>query len=175
MSTSKYVEKLGQLKEGSLSLLRWEAGQGLDHSLTGSDLFTGLWWPLRQQSQFAPRRRVAWLVAKLHAVVPLAQQEKNTLPLQLGRIYRGLDDKKKPSFQQRFDALLSLPLEQLEPALQWALREISAANGPAAGLDWVQLIDDLSRWERENTRLQWARVFLGEAKQPTIPKESNHE
>ena len=50
-STEQYIVNLTQLKEGSLGLLRTHAGRRLDHSLEAFDLFTGLWWPLRQKSQ----------------------------------------------------------------------------------------------------------------------------
>ena len=52
-----------------------------------------------------------------------------------------------------------LPLEQIEPALQWALGQIV----PTAGrVDWVTLTNDLWRWEHESTRLKWAEQFLGD-------------
>ena len=84
-ATEQYVEVLTRLKSGELGLLRTHAGQGLDESVEGFDLFAGLWWPLRAQTQRAPRREVAWLVAKLYAFQPLEHSPGETLARQLGR------------------------------------------------------------------------------------------
>jgi hypothetical protein len=52
---------------------------------------------------------------------------------------------------------LTLPIENIEPALQWALDLVSSQH---LKLDWVELTDDLSFWERESKRLKWAEEFL---------------
>lgn len=155
--TEQYIETLTRLKTGNLGLLRTHAGQGLDESVDGFDLFAGLWWPLRQRNQRAPRREVAWLIAKLYAYCPIPQLSGETLAQQLRRC----QPNKKPArerFQQRFDRMLVLPLDKIEPALQWAL-DLLAAKGRK--LDWVKLTDDLSIWESESTRLEWAYQFIG--------------
>ena len=58
--------------------------------------------------------------------------------------------------------MLALPLTKIEPALRWAL-DLIAKKG--LKLDWVELTDDLSLWERESTRLKWAEEFLKSAKE----------
>ncbi len=150
--TAQYIRVLSGLKPGDLGLLRTHAGQDIDESVAGFDLFTGLWWPLRERNQAAPRRGVAWLVAKLYAMTPLPQGDGNTLARQLRRCQLRIERQ-----QRQFDQLLQLPLTDLEPHLRWALSLIAAHNMP---LDWVQLTDDLSIWERESTRLRWAKDFL---------------
>ncbi len=155
--TQDFVQTLISLKDGDLGLLRKHAGLPLDESVDGFDLFTGLWWPLREKNERAPRREVAWLVAKLYASSPMPQADRATLASQLGSL-RPDGEHTGRRHQRKFDDLLSLPLNQIEPALQWAVKEI-AANGKS--LDWVRLIDDLSRWERETTRVNWAETFLG--------------
>lgn len=157
MSTQQYIEALTRLKPGELGLLRTHAGQGLDESVQGFDLFTGRWWPLRSQSQFAPRREVAWLIAKLYALSPMPHSAGDTLPRQL-RHCQPNEDTDRERFRQRFDRMLMLPLEDIEPALGWAVGQIAASGNT---LDWVKLTDDLSIWERESTRLKWAEEFLG--------------
>ena len=154
--TARYVQGLARLKAGDLGLLRTHAGRGLDETLYGFDLFTGLWWPLRQASQFAPRREVAWLVAKLYAFRPLGHASGRTLAKCLARL-RPRGEEARKSFDRRFDGLLTLPLREIEPALRWAADQIAQAEG---NLDWVRLTDDLSRWERETTRLGWAEQYL---------------
>ena len=145
-----------RLKSGELGLLRTHAGQGLDESVEGFDLFAGLWWPLRQKNERAPRREVAWLIAKLYAFRPIPQSPGDTLARQLRQCQPNMDPAKK-RFRQRFDRMLTLPIDRIEPALQWALGRIASSIGQ---LDWVRLTDDLSIWERETTRLRWAEQYL---------------
>jgi len=157
-ATEQYIEILTQLKPGDLGLLRTHAGQGLDESVQGFDLFAGLWWPLQNKSQFAPRREVAWLVAKLYAFSPISHSASDTLARQLRRCQP--DEKRSQKrFQQKFDEMLLMPLGKIEPALQWALGQLSDKGKT---LDWVRLTNDLSIWEHEATRLKWAEEFLGD-------------
>jgi len=156
-ATERYVDVLTGLNAGDLGLLRTYAGKGLDESLHGFDLFAGIWWPLRQQNQHAPRREVAWLAAKLYAFRPIPHSRGDTLARQLRQCCPS-EERDRDSYHQRFDQLLGLPLGEIEYSIQWALDRIGSSSLP---LDWVQLIDDLSLWERESTRLRWAEQFLG--------------
>lgn len=160
--TEQFIQTLGGLKLGDLGRLRQCAGLPLHNSVAGFDLFSGLWWPLRQRSQRAPRREVAWLVAKLHAFRAIPQSAENNLPAILGAFARA-EDRAAAGRRRSFDRLLTTPLSQIEPALQRALAIVGQAvdNGRTAGLDWARLTDDLSVWEREATRLKWAKQYLG--------------
>ncbi len=153
--TIRFVTKLESLKPGELGRLRMHSGRRLDDSVDGFDLFTGLWWPLRNTSQRAPRREVAWLIAKTFAAYPLPQEAGKTLAQQLGVIERNVGS--RCSLRWRFDAMLSLPVSQQEPSLRWAVGLVAKNSGI---LDWVNLLDALSCWERISTRLRWARQFL---------------
>ena len=157
IATEQYIDVLTRLKAGELGLLRTHAGQGLDESVDGFDLFTGLWWPLRQKNERAPRREVAWLIAKLYASYPIPHSPGDILARQLRRC-RPNNDLAAERFCKKFDEMLLLPLDQIETALCWAL-DLLASN--CRKLDWVKLVDDLSIWERENTRLGWAEQFMG--------------
>ena len=141
-ATQQFIGTLQSLKSGDLGRLRKHAGLPLDESVDGFDLFAGLWWPLREKSQRAPRREVAWLIAKLYAFCPMPQVDGMTLPVRLRRV-RPDDERKAQRSQQKFDELLMFPLGQIEPALQCAIRNVADAG---AGLDWVRLTDDLSTW-----------------------------
>jgi len=152
--TEQFISKVISLKAGALSQLRFLAGMPLDASVDGFDLFAGLWWPLRQTSPKAPRREVAWLIAKLYAVCPLPFADGATFAKQLGK----LPHVKEGRRQQRFDELLLSALSGIEPAMQWGLAQLSDNDRQ---LDWVRLTDDLSAWEREGTRLKWSREYLG--------------
>jgi hypothetical protein len=154
--TEKYIDVLIRLKTGDLGLLRAHAGQGLDESVDGFDLFTGLWWPLRERNQRAPRREVAWLIAKLYAFCPIQHCPDDYLAHQLRRC-QPKEEQARKRYWKRFDQMLVMPLGRIEPALQWALDWV-ASNSPR--LDWVKLTNDLSIWEREATRLKWTEQFL---------------
>jgi CRISPR type I-E-associated protein CasB/Cse2 len=155
-ATEEYINVLRELKSGDLGLLRTHAGSGLDETVDGFDLFAGLWWPLRQKNERAPRREVAWLIAKLYASIPIPHAAGDTLARQIRRCQPNKDPAKE-RFRQRFDRILDLPLDKLEPELRWVLDQIASRD---LNLDWVKLTDDLSIWDREATRLQWAEQFL---------------
>jgi len=138
-------------------MLRAHAHRSLDASVDGFDLFTGLWWPLRDKRQDAPRRTVAWLVAKLYASCPVRHSPGDELAAQLRRCSpQALRNDER--FGARFDGLVRLPIERIESDLGWALRAIS---NQGLGVDWVQLTNDLSGWDRERVRRRWASQFLG--------------
>ena len=151
----EFISKLENLKEGECSRLRWLAGQPLDKTLQGFDLFTGLWWPLRQTSSVAPRRETSWLIAKLYGAFPIPHVrtdllgDRPTLARLLGRC-DPRDDHGRERFRRRFDALLCSSLSGVEPHLRWALSVISdaVARRTFVGMDWAQLLDDLSIWDR---------------------------
>ncbi len=154
--TAVYIRTLTELKSGALGQLRSLGGAGLDEKVEGFDLFAGLWWHLRQKSPKAPQRKVAWLIAKLYAFRPLEQSAGDSLALQLRRCEPNEKEKRK-RFRRKFDELLSASPDNIESLLQWALKELSAKQ---LKLDWVQLTDDLSKWEKESTRLNWAKSYL---------------
>lgn len=153
--TEQLIHDLASLKSGDLGRLRQHVGHPLDESVDGFDLFAGLWWPLRQKSERVPRREVAWLVAKLYAAKPIPQTVDATLASQFGRI-TSTDDRTKNSYQRMFDDLLVLPLNQIEYPLHLILALIAANSNQ---LDWVRLTNELSIWEREDTRIKWAREY----------------
>ncbi|MBM3935494.1 MAG: hypothetical protein FJ319_14600 [SAR202 cluster bacterium] len=157
MSTQQYITRLTSLKEGELTLLRSLSGKGLDETVLGFDLFTGVWWPLRAQSAQAPRREVAWLVAKLFASYPIPNAVEGA---EISRLLSRIEPeelKAKRRYRARFDKMLTLPLAAIEPSLAWALATISASK---AHLNWARLTDDLSIWERDSTRAKWAEQYV---------------
>ncbi|MEW6403516.1 MAG: type I-E CRISPR-associated protein Cse2/CasB [Chloroflexota bacterium] len=162
--TEQYVDILTRLKPGDLGLLRVNARHRLDESVDGFDLFTGLWWPLRERNEAAPRRDVAWLIAKLYAYCPIPHSPHDFLARQLRRC-QPIEKQASERYCKRFDRMLLLPLSQIEPALQWALDRVASNS---LRLDWVRLTNDLSIWERESVRLKWAEQYLqtNERKEP---------
>ena len=158
--TEQFIEALERLKPGELGLLRTHAGQGIDESVEAFDLFAGLWWPLRQKYEKTPRRAVAWLIAKLYAFRPLPHAPDQRLARQLS-LCQPQEGKARKRFHKRFDMLLSSPLCDLETSLRWAIDRVGSK---LKELDWVSLTDDLSFWERDAKRLEWAKDFLNHNK-----------
>lgn len=163
-ATADYIKNLTELKPGSLGLLRSHAGLGLDETLDGFDLFAGLWWPLRRKSPKTPRRKVAWLIAKLYAFCLLEYSPGDTFSRQL-RHCEPYEKEARKRFRQKFNELLLSPLDNIEPALQWALHELASKE---LKLDWVKLTNDLSIWERESKHLEWAKEYLNYTKSSII-------
>ena len=155
--TEIYIATLTSLQSGDLGLLRTQACRPLDATLTGFDLFTGIWWPLRQRSPRAPRREVAWLVAKLYASVPAQHERGRSFAASLARILPHSDARQKSRSLQLFDAILTASLTQLEPHLAYAIGRLAQVGG---ALDWAQLTDDLSDWENRAVRQRWADQYL---------------
>ncbi|HOT37801.1 MAG TPA: hypothetical protein PLT86_14160, partial [Candidatus Latescibacteria bacterium] len=101
-----------------------------------------------------------------------------TLPEVLARC-EPLDEDGRKRFRTRFDALLCSSLSSLEPHVRWALGEVALAVAghvlharDVKGLDWVQLLDDLSIWDRgeehrrgRDVRDIWAETYLKSVRQ----------
>jgi hypothetical protein len=145
--------KFGTTERSRLRLL---AGGGLDASIDGFDLFTGLWWPLRKKNAASPRREIAWIISKLYAAFPIRHEPcerdgATTLAVILGREERRFPlGPGRERFRRHFDSLLCATLAELERHLRWALDVVRDAvvSRRSNGLDWVQLTDDLSIWDR---------------------------
>ncbi|MCB5229103.1 MAG: hypothetical protein GX122_06760 [Candidatus Cloacimonetes bacterium] len=159
ISTPAFIESLGLLKEGDLNILRQHRGSRLDESLDGFDLFTSLWWPLRRISPRAPRREVAWLIAKLFAEYRFEQVVDQSIPSMLGSICRRLKSQEEKQLMiRKFELLLATDLDLLEHHLAAKMKIIK--DHKYSELDWVKLTDDLSIWDRQRIRQEWVRSFI---------------
>ena len=194
--TAAFIARLGRkviIGPAEQAEFRALAGRSLDHSVNDFDLFTGLWWPLREKSATAPRREVAWLVAKLYSAFPIphapcVRDGPSTLASILGREeIRIRPDSVRQRFRQRFDSLLCAPLTDLEPHLRWALAVVrdATADRRISGVDWVQLTDHISIWDRgpehglgRDIREIWAEQyweFANKRKEPNYADRNSHD
>lgn len=117
--TEQFIRRLESMGSADRSSLRRLTRQSLADTTQSFDLFTGLWWPLRQKSPVAPRRETSWLVARLCGEFPLRHVRSDDT--QLATILGRLEPRDKHAgrrFRARFDALLQSPLAALEPLLQ---------------------------------------------------------
>jgi CRISPR type I-E-associated protein CasB/Cse2 len=158
-STVAYIESLANLREGDLGILRKLRGSLLDESQPGFDLFSALWWPLRRKNQSAPKREVAWLVAKLYSEYRFEQKDAASLPILMGSVCRKLEPQKElPRVLARFDRLLSLDVSQMEHPLALVLGILRSHRH--SSLDWVALTDDLSFWDKKDRKEKWTKTFM---------------
>lgn len=155
--TQRFIYNLMKLKEGELGKLRGLAGKELDESLYGFDLFTSIWWPLREK--WAPKRSISWLIIKLYAQFPFEPNNGDTLATKLG-YFIPYNENERARYQFRFDNLLNSKVEQLEYHLCWALNTIMKNFSNEININWVQLTNDLSHWDDENTKIKWVNDFL---------------
>ena len=178
-STQAFIRNLETLNPGALSLLRRSQGQPLDRAGPAFDLFTGLWWPLREISPRAPQRWCSWLVAKLYGSFPLASSQRHLAQI-VGAVEPGRGKPRTKSIQRdrdrfrfRFDTLLTCPdeAERLEPHLRWCLQQIKDRSPRQTDIDWVQLLNDLCDWHQATGEVQtkWASDYLN------LPTENSHD
>ncbi|MGC8840676.1 MAG: type I-E CRISPR-associated protein Cse1/CasA [Candidatus Sumerlaeaceae bacterium] len=169
------------LKAGNLALLRTLATRNLSSDLQAYDLFTGLYWPIRQRSPRAPRRVDAWLVAKLYARFPWSPstEEQDAFPAHLRQLWRlgAANEMFRRYIRRRFDALFAsghgereANLSSIFSCLQKAFRSQPARKvahpvlpGSRLPLDWARLLDELRDWDQ--VRYDWIRKIIKEDKQ----------
>lgn len=172
--TLRFIRRLQKLHEGDLSLLRRSHGRPLDHSGLAFDLFTGIWWPLREKTQRAPQRWCAWLVAKLYGSFPLPEGAR-PVAVAVGALEpRRPADKER--YRGRFDALLASPGQDLalEPHLRTWLQQIEDRSPSYTAINWSQLLDDLWRWDRPlNPADTWDVHRLGDHYGRRLCRESH--
>jgi len=63
----KFVRLAAGLDAASWAVVEQAANKSLDHNPAAFDIFTGLYWPLRNRDRTLPSRNAAWLTLKLMA------------------------------------------------------------------------------------------------------------
>jgi len=63
----KFVRLAAGLDSASWAVLQQATNKALNHSPAAFDIFTGLYWPLRNRDRTVPSRNAAWLAMKLMA------------------------------------------------------------------------------------------------------------
>ncbi|MCX7625706.1 MAG: hypothetical protein N2Z21_05790 [Candidatus Sumerlaeaceae bacterium] len=121
-----YIRRLAGdsgLKAGNLAVLRALSGQDLAHSVEAFDLFSGLYWPIRQQSPRAPQREDAWLVTKVYSKFPWvpSDNESTYISRYAAQLWRQVHGEAHflPSLVRRFDRLMAAKGAEFEFSLLW--------------------------------------------------------
>jgi len=147
--TEAYINNLTSLKHGDLGKIR--SMQYMDNDIQGFDLFTSIWWTLREKSPRAPKREAAWLIMKLYAAYPIPHLEGTSLCARLKEI-----PVPNPA-GKILDSLINLSLIELEKPLLSLLRLIY--KNSCESLDWVKLTDDISGWDFGYIRSGWINEY----------------
>jgi len=145
--TEEFIRAITDLKTGDLGLIRAMSHKSMDEDMLAFDLFTAIWWPLREKNPRAPKREVAWLIMKLYSAYPIPHQAGAALCSRLREIPGDSPAGKI------LDYLINLSLDELELPLQDLLRLLKKVN--CSSLDWVKLTDDLSGWDFDSVRAGW--------------------
>jgi len=132
----KFVRLAAGLDAASWAVVEQAASKALDHSPAAFDIFTGLYWPLRNRDRTLPSRNAAWLALKLMATAgrlrPVAGRTSG--PHQPWRDLALRDSPAKGRVYPR-----AVPVgRHLEAALREAIRRHAQKPSPA-GIDWPGL------------------------------------
>ena len=170
-STELFVEALARLRSGDLAMLRAHAGQGLDESLQAFDLFTGLWWPVRQRNQRAPRREVgvAGWPSCTHTAHLLHLPGRRSRANCVGAS-RTMNDSAR-GFGRCLTCFWNHPSRRWNRFFSGRcarLRHCRCKPAVRPRLDWARLTDDLSLWHREKTKLSWAAEYVNHYERNTV-------
>jgi CRISPR type I-E-associated protein CasB/Cse2 len=111
--------------------------------------------------------RSAYLLSGLFALHPKSGKRSLAESLRIVKERRG-----SGSIEARFVALLSASLEDIAPHLRHAVALLRADD---LGIDWSQLLEDLSFWSHPAGRVQrrWAADFWA-APEPKEDESTNH-
>lgn len=131
-----FVRLAGELDAASWSVLAQAADKSLNHSPAAFDIFTGLYWPLRNKDRTCPSRNAAWLALKLMATAgplrPTSQRHRGPY-----EPWRDLVLRDSSADQRVYPR--SIPIgRQLESEIRNVLRRHSMKPSPSL-VDWPGL------------------------------------
>lgn len=174
--TEQFIYSLSEMKDGEKNRFRLAAGTRPDQSTEAFDLFTGIWWPLRQKYQNAPKRETAWVVCSLFSLFSVPHCEGKTIARQLAQL-EPLSEREKNRYRVKVNEILNSTISSIPDRLRWALGLLSAHQKE---IDWVRLTNDLSIWETGDTGSQrekiskiWLREYVESLKTETKKGHKN--
>jgi len=130
----KFVRLCSRLDSASWAILEQAANKPLNHSPAAFDIFTGLYWPLRQKDKTTPSRNAAWLALKLMATAGALR------PTPAGgsyELWRDLDLKDSPADTRVYRKAIPTG-RRLEAEIRELLRRHAQKPSPT-GIDWPGL------------------------------------
>lgn len=142
--TEQFIESLISLGAHDRYMLK--TMPDMSRSVSTYIIFSNLWYPIVNSNGPRPTREAVWLVTQLYANYPVGSSNYS-LPYQLSKC------------TEKIDRILSLPFNQLEQPLMWAVRLIASNR---LKINWVELTDDLSQWHNRSTQTKWIKQFNNE-------------
>lgn len=136
----RFVNTAFRLKSSDWATLGGMADQTLNNNSAAFDIFTSLYWTLRERPFRVPSRNAAWLFLKLAASVKDAERKPGKAkPWQQLRAQTNPTSETKKLFPRRLPSIHALELE-----LREAIRSLLATT--QNGIDWTglcQFLDDV--------------------------------
>lgn len=132
----KFVRLAAGLDNASWAVLEQAANRPLNHSPAAFDIFTGLYWPLRNRDRTLPARNAAWLALKLMATAgrlrPAAGRTSGSF-----QPWRDLALRDSPAKGRVYPRAVPVG-RHLEAALRELIHRHAQKPDPA-GIDWPGL------------------------------------
>jgi predicted outer membrane lipoprotein len=132
----KFVRLAAGLDNASWAVLEQAANRPLNHSPAAFDIFTGLYWPLRNRDRTLPSRNAAWLALKVMATAgrlrPAGGRTSGSY-----QPWRDLALRDSPAKGRVYPRAVPVG-RHLEAALREAIRRHAQKPAPA-GIDWPGL------------------------------------
>jgi hypothetical protein len=137
----RFVSAAAQLDGTAWGILANAAGRSMDEDPAAFDIFTGIYWPLRNKHSTLPSRNAAWMALKLMATAGRGRPSPSN---RLGSFqpWIHLNPAASPAKQKRYPRAIPTGLR-----LEAELREIigkSAAQSPPKKIDWPGLCQFLN-------------------------------
>jgi CRISPR type I-E-associated protein CasB/Cse2 len=162
-----FLNRLKELPASDLKLLRENTGGTPGSDVRAFDLFTEIFWELRQKHKQL-NKETCWLVATLYSWHSHESHDAQygSLASVLKRVHQKTcrNDESKKTAQNRFIRMLNLPRKELGPPLADVLRLF---NRQGLAVYWPRLLDDLSRWNDPDRSVQqcWEQEYQSSRKQ----------
>jgi hypothetical protein len=142
-----FVQYTGLLTPAEWAVFSDAAFRNMDEAPAAFDIFSGIFWGLRQQHITPPSRKTAWIMLKLMADVPEAAKKNPTNqgfhPLALLPRHLAVKDLKKGTKHTPYP--LAFPEGKLlEKMLKEIIRNHLRKRNPEP-INWIGLCDDLNR------------------------------
>ena len=150
-----FISQLFVLSAGDKTRLRAMLGRNPCWDVQAGDLFTGIFWPLRQKKLGRLERESCWIVATLFAFNELPGGER--AGMDIGAVTGHVkswgfrNDHEKKRAERRFKNLLQMDRAQLALPLAVLIRILRKRNVP---VDWTRLLTDLTEWNAEGKPVQ---------------------
>ena len=174
----QFLGRLAGLSRGDLATLRREAGNTLGESRRALGLFYRMLPPSLASGR---HEEVCFLVATLFALNDRPHSGDFGTTMRDVRAARGggprLEGENEGPIDRRMRVLLDSDFERVGGRagggeLAYRLRQcVSLARSAEVGVDWGQLLDDLTRWDLPERRVQkrWARSYYSNQETATEP------